>query len=70
MKLIPKIAFNSMIIGRICGDKCVGDGGGICQCGDDKFGENEHFYCCTPSNFTCKYQGSYEYRDLHGKSQK
>ena len=67
----PKIVCNSIIIGYICGDKCLKyDKNYIstCQCGDDKFNHNEQFYyCCTPPDVTCEHQGKYDVNCTMGK---
>ena len=53
-----QIICNSIIIGHICGDKCLKTDRewtyiSTCHCGGDKFNRNEPFYCCTPPDVSC-----------------
>ena len=61
-----QIICNSIIIGYICGDKCLGYNG-ICQCGNDSLTRKEPFYCCTPPDDTCELQGKYDVNCTMGK---
>ena len=63
-----QIICNSIVIGYICGDKCLKyDRNYIatCQCGEDSFTRKEPFYCCTDE--TCKHQGKYDVNCTMGK---
>ena len=61
-----QIICNSIVIGFICGDKCLRydsmtDMTGTCQCGENNFNWTEPFYCCTPPDVKCERQGLNEY---------
>ena len=48
-KFVDKIC---CLLGKICGDQCLFQE--RCKCGNRQFNDADDFYCCIPSNETCK----------------